>query len=66
MAHSLTDKDLTALDVKALAARIYEPLARHWENGYWECPQCGRLNAQHAPQCACGITRDGLPEFCDR
>ena len=65
MKQALTD-ELTIMDIRALAASIYEPLPRVWTRRRWRCPQCLKLNIETAAQCACGITRDGLPEFCDR
>lgn len=61
-----TEKDLTRACIRALAASLYEPRPRFWFEGQWQCPQCHRLNRQNIVECACGITRDGLPEFCER
>ncbi len=58
--------EITIADVRALAASIYEPQVRLWTGGRWRCPQCETLNPRAAKQCACGISRDGLPEFCER
>ena len=57
---------LTIVDIKALAASIYEPEPRLWTADRWRCPQCLRRNQEHEAACACGISRDGLPEFCER
>jgi hypothetical protein len=59
-------KELTRADIRAVAARIYEPQARIWTENGWQCPQCRKINIAPVRQCACGITRDGLPEFCER
>jgi hypothetical protein len=59
-------QELTIADIRLLAASIYEPEPRLWIGDSWECPQCLNMNAQAEIQCACGISRDGLPEFCDR
>jgi len=61
----LLDEDLTIAKIRALAASIYEPEARLWVGKRWRCPQCLKLNEEKATQCACGISRDGLPEFCE-
>lgn len=61
----LLDEELTIADIRALAASIYEPEARLWVGDRWRCPQCLKLNKQRSPQCVCGISRDGLPEFCE-
>ncbi len=58
--------ELTIADIRALAASIYEPEPRVWIEGRWCCPQCLTLNRKAVRQCACGITRDGLAEFCER
>jgi hypothetical protein len=58
--------ELTLTEIKALAASIYEPQPRLWFEGRWECPQCHRKNMGAVRHCACGITRDGLAEFCQR
>ncbi len=55
--------ELTAVEIRALAASMYEPRKRLWMNGCWECPQCRTPNRRHRRQCDWGITRDGLPEF---
>ncbi len=61
----LLNDEITLADVKALAASIYEPEPRFWINDRWRCPQCLKLNGKLAVQCVCGISRDGLPEFCE-
>ncbi len=58
--------ELTIVEIRALAASIDEPLARLWMNECWECPQCRSSNIRRRRQCDCGISRDGLPEFCER
>jgi hypothetical protein len=58
--------ELTIADVRALAASIYEPEPRVWDADWWCCPQCLNWNTEDLHQCACGISRDGLPEFCER
>ncbi|HEX4168497.1 MAG TPA: hypothetical protein VHZ55_23795 [Bryobacteraceae bacterium] len=62
----LTQDEFTIADIRVLAATIYEPEVRIWTGGRWCCPQCLALNDRSSGQCACGISRDGLPEFCDR
>ncbi|MDQ2710999.1 MAG: hypothetical protein M3Y24_01985 [Acidobacteriota bacterium] len=57
---------LTVADIRVLAASIYEPKPRLWIGARWRCPQCLKLNNKTAVQCGCGISRDGLPEFCER
>ncbi len=64
--NQLIHEELTIADIKVLAASIYEPQARLWTNNQWCCPQCQRMNDRATPHCTCGITRDGLPEFCER
>lgn len=60
-------EDLTSVEVKAIAASIYEPQPRLWVNSrLWRCPQCCSVNHFSQAECACGITRDGLPEFRER
>ena len=59
------NQELTIEDIRALAASIYEPLPRRWIGNSWCCPQCLKLNRDVLTQCACGISRDGLPEFCE-
>jgi hypothetical protein len=54
------------IELKALAASIYEHEARMWVEDQWRCPRCFDLNSKHSAQCRCGISRDGLPEFCER
>jgi hypothetical protein len=61
----LLNEELTIVDIKALAASIYEPEPRLWIDDRWRCPQCLKLNRTHEAACACGISRDGLPEFCE-
>src|SRR5579884_1654201 len=58
--------DLTTVEIRALAASIYEPLERSWRANSWECPQCQQWNAKCSLQCGCGISRDGLPEFSEQ
>jgi hypothetical protein len=62
----LLQGELTIEDIRALAASIYEPEPRVWIEDRWRCPQCLTLNRKLAAQCACGISRDGLPEFYER
>jgi len=64
--HIVQVKELTRADILALAAAIYEPQPRLWTRRGWQCPQCKKVNRKKHKQCACGITRDGLPEFCER
>jgi hypothetical protein len=64
--HSAPSGELTLTEIKALAASIYEPQPRLLFEGRWECPQCHQKNMSAVRHCACGITRDGLPEFCQR
>ena len=59
-------QDLIRADIRALEARIYEPQPRIWSESGWECPQCKEVNLAKLLQCACGISRDGLSEFCQR
>ncbi len=60
-------KALDRADVLALAASIYEMRPRMWQRAdTWICPQCGLANKRKCIQCRCGISRDGLPEFCER
>ncbi|HLH01880.1 MAG TPA: hypothetical protein VKX25_03860 [Bryobacteraceae bacterium] len=61
----LLHEELTIADIKALAASIYEPEPRLWVGERWRCPQCLKLNQRIEPACVCGISRDGLPEFCE-
>ena len=63
--NQLLDHELTIEDIRALAASIYEPQPRRWIGHSWCCPQCLKLNRKQTSQCACGISRDGLPEFCN-
>jgi hypothetical protein len=63
MPHSNAEEQVTALEIRAIAASIYEPQARVWVHGGWSCPQCRKVNEKTARQCVCGISRDGLPEF---
>ncbi len=58
-------EELTIADIRALAASIYEPEPRLWIADRWRCPQCLKQNSEALDQCACGISRDGLPEFCE-
>ena len=58
-------KELTRADIRAIAARIYEPQPRIWSDGGWQCPQCRKVNIHILRECGCGITRDGLPEYCE-
>ncbi len=58
--------ELTIADIRVLAASIYEPEVRLWMAGKWCCPQCQVWNGREERQCSCGISRDGLPEFCER
>jgi hypothetical protein len=62
----VSHEELTAIDVRAMAAALYEPQPRRWFADLWECPHCLKFNREFAIQCACGISRDGLPEFCER
>jgi len=64
--NQIIHEQLTIADIRALAASIYEPERRIWSGDRWRCPQCMTQNFQRSSQCACGISRDGLPEFCDR
>ena len=66
MSRTGASQELTRADIRALAARIYEPQQRIWSEGGWQCPQCREVNVATSHQCACGITRDGLPEFRER
>ncbi len=66
MMKQLLHEELTLADIRALAASIYEPEPRIWRNGRWKCPQCLVWNQESNLQCACGISRDGLAEFCER
>jgi hypothetical protein len=66
MPRSVHPTTLTKADIKALAASIYEPMPRLWRDEQWRCPQCRRWNADVRERCYCGISRDGLPEFCER
>jgi hypothetical protein len=59
------EKELTRADVRAIAARIYEPHPRIWSMGGWQCPQCREVNSHALRQCACGITREGYPNFAN-
>lgn len=62
----MVQAELTIEGVRALAASIYEPEPRVWVEDRWRCPQCLAWNQERIIQCVCGISRDGLPEFCDR
>ena len=64
--NQLFGEQLTQADIRILAASIYEPQARLWTGDRWRCPQCLKRNPASAVQCSCGISRDGLPEFCER
>ena len=66
MSRTGANQELTRADIRALAARIYERQQRIWSEGGWQCPQCREVNVATSHQCACGITRDGLPEFRER
>jgi hypothetical protein len=57
---------VTVAEIRALVASIYEPQPRIWSQNRWECPNCGNQNACSVLECGCGISRDGLPEFCER
>jgi hypothetical protein len=63
--NQLLHEELTVADIKALAASIYEPEPRVWLGDRWRCPQCLKWNRRLEAACACGISRDGLPEFCE-
>ena len=63
---STFEADLTDADIRALVASIYEREVRLWSGGEWCCPHCLSWNGGERTQCACGISRDGLPEFCER
>jgi hypothetical protein len=54
---------ITRADLAAVAASIHEPKPRIWIGNRWICPQCRVRNSARSPQCVCGISRDGLPEF---
>ena len=58
-------KELTLADIRLVAAKIYEPQPRIWTEYGWRCPQCRQVNKKTSRECCCGITRDGLPEFCE-
>jgi hypothetical protein len=58
-------RELTRVDIFALAASLYEPMPRLWLNQQWRCPQCKRWNLSPWEFCDCGISRDGRPEFCE-
>jgi hypothetical protein len=45
---------------------MYEPMLRVWIGRKWVCPHCRRHSHKTDVQCGCGISRDGLPEFCER
>ncbi len=64
--NQLFGEQLTQADIRILAASIYEPQPRLWTEDRWCCPQCLKPNPEAAVQCSCGISRDGLPEFCER
>ncbi len=64
--NQLLPEELTIADIRVLAASIYEPEPRLWSGDHWRCPQCLEMNAGVLVQCACGISRDGLPEFSER
>ena len=67
MYHPPINEGLTNTDIMGIAAALYEPRARVWLTATsWLCPQCRRANGKHIVQCHCGISRDGLPEFCER
>src|SRR5690242_18574117 len=66
MSRTGANQELTRADIRALAARIYEPQPRIWSEMGWQCPQCREGNVANSRQCACGITRDGLPECRER
>ena len=53
---------LTAANIKVLAALIYEPVPRVWMNGRWCCPHCLQLNSKKKRECGCGISRDAAPQ----
>jgi hypothetical protein len=52
------DFDLTADDIRVLAALIYEPVPRVWIRGRWSCPFCLALNAKARARCFCGLPRE--------
>ena len=58
-------KKFTLADIRLVAAKIYEPQPRIWTEYGWRCPQCRQVNRKTSRECRCGITRDGLPEFCE-
>jgi hypothetical protein len=62
----LAPEKLDIVDIRALAASIYEPEPRRWLDGRWRCPQCLKWNRASETGCVCGISRDGLPEFCEK
>jgi hypothetical protein len=53
-------------DIRLLVASLYESHPRTWRRNRWECPNCKTENHREEKGCACGISRDGLPEFCER
>lgn len=57
---------VTVAEIRVLVASLYEPHPRIWEHNRWACPNCLTKNASSTKQCSCGISRDGLPEFCER
>jgi hypothetical protein len=57
---------VTVAEIRVLVASLYEPHPRIWKHKRWECPNCLTKNASSTKQCSCGISRDGLPEFCER
>lgn len=59
-------ESIDRFQLKALAALIYEPMPRIWVGDKWKCPQCFDFNPGDSLRCWCGISRDSLPEFCER
>ena len=57
---------VTVAEIRLLVASLYELHPRIWKQKRWVCPNCRAENASSAKECQCGISRDGLPEFCER
>jgi hypothetical protein len=52
------DFELTADEIRILAALVYQPVPRVWMLGRWCCPFCLELNGKKRRQCSCGVPRD--------
>jgi len=58
----VSHEELTIVDIKALAASIYEPEPRLWVGERWRCPQCLKLNQRRKfpdDQCQSSIGTTG-------